>query len=450
MTTRQRPARPVPVPAAPWRFPDVRQQRLDNGLTVLACDLPGQDVLSAEFIVGIPLALEPRDLEGVMGITASALAEGIPGLGPVDFVHELELIGATLGVGAEHSGLRITVDVPGPHLERALALLTAALREPLLPAGSVDRLVRSRVHASARNRADAERRSSMELHTAVFAPEDRRARPARGTADTVRRIDRDAVADFHRAFVRPAVTTVAVAGDLTRYRADPVLRRVLGGWDGAPGALEFPTPPPVRTGPAVVLVDRPEAVQTRLLLGAAAPGRTSPDWDALLIGNHCLGGSVNARLDRELRETKGYTYGFHSRLLAVPQRSLAVITGAVETSATAAALGDVNRILHDLDQADITEQERAAAVAQIVDAAPLRYLTASDVAEELAYLALDRRDPAVLPDAFLRTAAVTTAEASAVLRAAFPVDRMVTVAVGNLAAYRDEVVESARGPVLVL
>ena len=190
-----RPARPLPVPVEPWLFPTVHEEVLGNGVTLLTCDRPGQEVLSVEIIVAAPLSLEPRDLEGVLGITASALVEGVPGLGSLDFIQALENCGATLGVGAEHAGLRITLDVPSAHLCRALGLLVRALREPLLPSAAVDRLVRSRAHTAVRNRSDAERRASMELHAAVFDPADRRSRPARGTEETIRRIDRDAVAE---------------------------------------------------------------------------------------------------------------------------------------------------------------------------------------------------------------------------------------------------------------
>ncbi|MDX3098005.1 pitrilysin family protein [Streptomyces sp. ME19-03-3] len=438
-----RPARPLPVPVEPWLFPTVHEQVLGNGVTLLTCDRPGQEVLSVEIIVAAPLSLEPRDLEGVLGITASALVEGVPGLGSLAFIQELENCGATLGVGAEHAGLRITLDVPCAHLGRALGLLVRALREPLLPSAAVDRLVRSRAHTVVRNRSDAERRASMELHAAVFDPADRRSRPARGTEETIRRIDRDAVADCHRRCLRPAMTTVVVAGDLSGNGVDAVLHRALSDWDGEPGGHPLPAAPPVRDEPELILVDRPGAVQTRLVLGRAADGRTSPGWDALLIGNHSLGGSVNARLDRELRETKGYTYGFHSRLLGVVGHSLAVVTGAVETSVTGDALGDVLRILREVAEGGITEEERAAAVAQIVDAAPLRYLTASAVAEEIALFVLDGRTPSALPEAFRRASAIDAGEASEALRTAFRPDRLVTVAVGDVSVIGDAVREAA-------
>lgn len=449
-TPPARPARPSLAPVPSWRFPVIHTDLLENGVRVLTCDRPGQELLTAEIVVAAPLACEPRELEGVVGILAAALAEGVTGTSALDFAHALEHCGATLGVGAEHAGLRVTLDVPGPYFAEAIGLVLSALRAPLLPGWAVERLVRSRVQSCSHERADGERRASMELHRAVFAPEDRRSRPARGTEDTVRSIDREAVAAFHTAHVRPAGTTVVVVGDLTRYPPDRALRRALSGWQGSPGAPEPVPAPPVRDGPGVLLVDSPGAVQTRVLLGRAAPGRTARGWDPLLIANHCLGGSVNARLDRELREVKGYTYGFHSRLLAIGPQSLAVATGAVSAPETADAVEDVGRILRRLESEELTERERNAAVAQIVSGAPLRYVTSATVAEEIALLVLDGRDPASLPDAFARVAAVTAAEATAALRSAFRADAMVTVAVGEVDSFASRLADLGIGPVTVV
>ncbi|MFD8204870.1 M16 family metallopeptidase [Streptomyces sp. NPDC059695] len=243
-----RPRRPVPVPVEPWLFPALHEDRLANGVTLLTCDRPGQEVLSVEIVVAAPLALEPRELEGVLGITTSALVEGVPGLGSLDFIRELENCGATLGVGAEHAGLRITLDVPVTHLERALSLLIRAMREPLLPATAVDRLVRSRVHALVRHRADPERRAALELHGAVFDPADRRSRPARGAEETVRRIDRDAVVACHRRFLRPAVTTVVGGGGGCGAAPPAPPGPGRRGRGGAGGARPAPPPPPAAGG----------------------------------------------------------------------------------------------------------------------------------------------------------------------------------------------------------
>jgi predicted Zn-dependent peptidase len=438
------------VRTEPFRFPPVHRAVLANGITLHTCDRPGQEVLSVEIIVHVPLALEPRDLEGITGITARALAEGTPQLASLDFIQELEHCGATLGAGAEHAGMRITLDVPGPYVEHALSLVVAALREPLLPPRAVNRLARSQADAHRRHLADPERRASLEIHRVLFDARDRRSRPALGDADTVLRVDRDAVAAHHAHHVRPGATTVIVAGDLSRFDVDAVLHRVLSGWEGEQRPAETPPAPAPPGEPAVVLVDRPGAVQTRLVLGRVVPGAADPGWDALLVGNHCLGGSVNARLDRVLRERKGYTYGFHSRLVGVVEHALAVVTGAVETSVTGAALADIVDILEAATDEDITAYEHRAAIAQIVDAAPLRYLVPANVAEEIALLVLDGRDPAILTDVFTRAATISAGEASAALRSAFPAHRMVTVAVGDTARFAAEMQDHCAAPVTVL
>ncbi|WP_367045605.1 pitrilysin family protein [Streptomyces sp. Je 1-332] len=450
LPARPRPPRPALLRAKPWRFPTVHHAELANGLTLHTCHRPGQEVLSIEIVIGVPLAVEPRELEGIMGITTRALAEGTPALASLDFIQELEHCGATLGAGAEHAGMRVTLDVPGTLAERALCLVVAALREPLFPHRAISRLARSQAAAHRRHLADPERRASLEIHRALFDCRDRRSRPALGDAESVLRVDRDTVVDFHAQYARPGATTVVVAGDLARFDVEAMLHRVLGGWEGDPYVVAVPQTPPVPEVPGVVLVDRPGAVQTRLVLGRVAPGAADPAWDAMLIGNHCLGGSVNARLDRVLRERKGYTYGFHSRLVGVVDHCLAVVTGAVETSVTSAALTDIGTILGALAREGLTDAEHRAALAQIVDAAPLRYLVPANVAEEIAMMVLDGRDPTDLSDVFPRAAEVTAAEASAALRSAFPPHPVATVAVGDASRIENGIRECAEAPVTVL
>jgi predicted Zn-dependent peptidase len=114
---------------------------------------------------------------------------------------------------------------------------------------------------------------------------------------------------FYQAHVRPAVATAVVVGDLTGIDLDAVLAGTLGGWTGdAAGPVHVP---PVTAGDTgrVVIVDRPGAVQTQLLIGRTGPDRHDQVWPALLLGTYCLGGTLTSRLDRVLREEKGYTYG---------------------------------------------------------------------------------------------------------------------------------------------
>src|SRR6185369_5194904 len=202
------------------------------------------------------------------------------------------------------------------------------------------------------------------------------SRPPRGCPGRVRA--------FYQAHVRPAVATAVVVGDLTGIDLDAALAGTLGGWTGdAAGPVHVP---PVTAGDTgrVVIVDRPGAVQTQLLIGRTGPDRHDQVWPALLLGTYCLGGTLTSRLDRVLREEKGYTYGVQAfpQVLrspapdgapAAPGASILVISGSVDTASTGPALADTWSVLRTLAASGLTDPERDQAVQNLVGVAPLRY-----------------------------------------------------------------------------
>ncbi|MET7426142.1 pitrilysin family protein [Dactylosporangium sp. NPDC005555] len=437
-----------PTCAGVWEFPPVESVHLDNGVRVVTCQRDDQDVITIEWLIHAPLWSEPDPVRGVAGITLSAIFEGADERSALGFIEAIEGCGATVSTGVEHLGLRITVQVPGPYLAKVVRLVRGALAGPPFPPSTIDRLVRARLDAALRERTSPERRMSTALHTALFGPGHRLSQPAHGEPDTVRAIDRAAVAAFHAERFRPGSTTVVLVGDLRAHDAVRIVRRACGDWDG-PGPAGVPElPGSVADGPGVVLIDRPGAVQSRLVLGRAAPGRSHPGWDPLLIGNRCLGGSTSSRLNRVLRQSSGATYGFVSTLLPLPGRSIAVARGAVAAEATGPSIRAVLDVLHQVRRDGFTDEEHRLAVAQVVTAAPLRYQTSTAVADEISRLLLDGTTLDRLPGSFAQAAGVTAPEAAEAVAAAFAPERLFIVAAGDRAVLQDQF--GGLGPTTVL
>jgi predicted Zn-dependent peptidase len=447
---------PQAGPAKPWDFPAPGRSSLSNGLTVLRCHRPGQQVVAVEVLLAAPLDAEPEGLDGIATVMARAFSEGTDKHTAEEFAAELERCGATLDAHADHPGVRLSLEVPASRLDKALGLLADALRAPAFPEGEIERLVRNRLDEIPHELANPARRAAMALSKELFPAESRVSRPRQGTEETVARIDAKAVRDFYQAHVRPATATAVVVGDLTGTDLDPLLADTLGQWHGSPAA---PRPLPSITADdtaRVVIVDRPGAVQTQLLIGRTGPDRHDPVWPAQVLGVYCLGGTLTSRLDRVLREEKGYTYGvraFGQVLLATPEgtgASLLGISGSVATDVTAPALADTWQVLRTLAEGGLTDEERDVAVQNLVGVAPLRYETASAVAGTFA----DQVEQ-YLPDDFQarlyeRLAATGTVEATAAAVSAFPLDRLVVVLVGDASVIAEPVRELGIGPVEVI
>ncbi|GGX71422.1 M16 family metallopeptidase [Streptomyces fructofermentans] len=442
--------------ARPWAFPEPGRGTLDNGLTVLRCHRPGQQVVAVEVLLAAPLDAEPQGLDGIATIMARAFSEGTDKHSAEDFAAELERCGATLDAYADHPGVRLSLEVPVSRLPKALGLLADALRAPAFEDSEVERLVRNRLDEIPHETANPARRAAKELSRQLFPASARMSRPRQGTEKTVSAIDSAAVRAFYDSHVRPATATAVVVGDLSDVDLDALLGETLGAWTGSQ-AQARPVPPVTAddTG-RVVIVDRPGAVQTQLLIGRVGADRHDRVWPAQVLGTYCLGGTLTSRLDRVLREEKGYTYGvraFGQVLRSAPDgtgAAMLAISGSVDTPNTGPALDDLWKVLRTLAAEGLTDAERDVAVQNLVGVAPLKFETAAAVAGTLA----DQVEQ-YLPDDYQATlyqqlAATGTVEATAAAVSAFPVDRLVTVLVGDAAQIEEPVRALGIGEVTVV
>ncbi|MET9495126.1 pitrilysin family protein [Streptomyces sp. NPDC006552] len=448
--------RPQAGTAKPWAFPAPERGELANGLTVLRCHRPGQQIVAVEINLDAPLDAEPAGLEGVATIMARAFNEGTDKHSAEEFAAELERCGATMDAHADHPGVRVSLEVPVSRLPMGLALLADALRAPAFADGEIERLVRNRLDEIPHESANPARRAAKELSRQLFPAQARMSRPRQGTEESVAAIDAAAVRAFYEKHVRPATGTVVVVGDLAGTDLDALLADTLGAWTGDT-AEPRPIPPVTAddTG-RVVIVDRPGAVQTQLLIGRIGPDRHDRVWAAQILGTYCLGGTLTSRLDRVLREEKGYTYGvrsFAQVLRSAPDgtgAAMLAISGSVDTPNTGPALADLWQVLRTLAEGGLTDAERDTAVQNLVGVAPLKYETAAAVAGTLA----DQVEQH-LPDDFQarlyrRLAETGTVEATAAVVSAFPADRLVTVLVGDAAQIEEPVKALGIGEVSVV
>ncbi|MEU9076424.1 pitrilysin family protein [Kitasatospora sp. NPDC004745] len=447
---------PRPGTPSPWAFPAPERASLGNGITVLHCHRPGQQLVAVEVLLDVPLAAEPEGLDGVAAILARALNEGTDTLSAEEFAAELERAGATLDAHADHPCIRVSLEVPASRLQRGLSLLADALRAPALPEDEIERLVANRLDEIVHEQANPARRAAKALYAELFDAADRLSRPRSGTADTVKSIDRAAVKAFYDAHVRPATSTVVVVGDLTGTDLPALLESTLGTWTGSAAEASVHAPVTGDDHGRVVIVDRPGSVQTQLLIGRIGPDRHDPVWAAQILGTYCLGGTLTSRLDRVLREEKGYTYGVRS--FAQPLRSAAdgsgrsllAISGSVDTASTAPALEDTWKILRLLAAEGLTDAERDEAVQFLVGVAPLKYETAGSVAGTLADQVEQHLADDYQAEVYRQLAELPTAAATEAVVAAFPPDRLVTVLVGDAAAIAEDVRALGIGEVTVV
>lgn len=387
----ERPA--VQAPGA-WAFPVPRERRLPNGLRLLVVDLPGQHVLSLRVVLRLPVSLERPGTEGATLLMSRALDEGTARHTSEQIAERMERHGIAWGAGAGERGVHLGLEVTARHLGTAVDLLTECLTEPTFPAAEVARLVRHRLADIAHDEADPGARAALEFIRTYFDPRDRPHRPVGGTRETVSGLTSDDLRERH-ARLGPDGGAVVLVGDLSTVPdAEELLARTLGAWTGS--GEGSPAPRPARRAPdagRVVLVPRPGLAQTEVYLGRPGPDRRTPHgWGTYQALGMVLGGSPHARIDRVLREERGYTYGMRAGFRPRSVGGLTVVGGSVRADATLDALRELSTILATPGD-DLTEREVREAADFVSMTAPGRYGTADAVADEIVALVNDGLEP---------------------------------------------------------
>ena len=454
--------RPLPGPPRDYTFPRSHRSRLANGLTLIEVPIPGRPLLAAELVIEGGGASEAPELAGVTALAARALSEGTEERDANAFVEATERLGAAISAGASWEVVNSSLVVPRRHLEPGLALLAEMTLAPLFPTTEVERLQAQRLNDLLQAAADPGRRVERAFAEALYAPGAAYRRPLGGDEETVPRLDRAALVARQAALVRPAAATLIVAGDLAGLDVGGFVERSFGSWSGshdaaasrvgtgsssgaAEGLPELAADAAVMAGRRIVLVDRPGSAQSEVRVGHVGLPRRIPDFHAVTVMQTILGGLFNSRLQRLLREERGYTYGIGAGFAFRRAAGPFAVRTAVQTAVTVPALRDILGVLEGLATEPPTEAELATARDYLVGVFPLRFEDADRVAGALGELVamglaadeLDRYRPsvaAVTADDVVRASAhVRPAEAAIVL-------------VGDAERIADDLAASGLGP----
>ena len=380
--------RPVPGHPREYEFPETARTSLSNGLRVVVTPMPGRALIAASLVIRAGAGDEPAGLGGATVLSARALTEGTEVRDAIELTEAAERLGASIHAEAGWDATFAGLDVPASRLTPALDLLAEVLRRPSFPEREVVRLRDERLTDLLQAKADPRRRAEEAFVAAIYAPSSPYHRPAGGLAETVERLTADDLRAIHDRGFDPGRAAIVVAGEV-----DPevVLRdadALFGDWIAAP-TVETPGPiddTSAVSGRFVQVVHRPGAVQTEIRVGHRALSRRNPDFYPVSVMGAILGGLFNSRLNMNLREEKGYTYGasagFDMRRASGPFAARAAVNTEVTLPALREMLGELDRIR----EAPVSDDELRAARDFLVGVFPLRFETPGPVAGSLAGL----------------------------------------------------------------
>lgn len=413
-----------------WRFSKPRGGWLDNGMQLVLCHRRDQHVASVCLSFDLPLNAEPAQAEGVATITQRCLDEGTEQHPGADFAESLEDIGAVMDGSVGFSASQLFLDVPVNRLPEALVLMAEAVRTPQLREEDIERHRELCLAEIELSQASSARSAQLAFRRACIPGRFRASRMAGGSSATVLSVSADQVRSFHARHYRPENATLIITADLSSD-IYPAVAAAFGSWLVAGTAHEtHQTPGPRR--PHRWLIDRPGAVQADIRLGRFGIDRADPRWADARVATRAVGGAFLSRLNRVLREEKGFTYGV--QLVNQPLRDggLLSVQGSFRTEVVAQAV-TIAATLVDLTGSPLSETEVAEAVNYFAGSSPLRYSTAQGVTQHLAALCAAGLTSEFINASSLALDQVTPDSATAALSELLPHGQLSLVVVGDAA-----------------
>ena len=335
---RSRP--PAPGPAPEVDLPSIQKRTLSNGLAVWLVEAHEVPIVQIAVVVRAGSGDDPAGKFGTASLTAAMLDEGAGTRSALEMADAVEFLGATLSTSSSFDASAVRLNVPVQRLQDALPLLADVALRPTFPETEVERLRQERLTSLLQARDDPSTIAAMAFARVVFGLTHRYGTGTMGTEATVKSLLGGDLEAFHAAYYQPANATLVVVGDVTPEAVLPQLEKHFGLWKpAAPLARRAPVPAaPQLVRGQIYIVDKPDAEQSQIRIGWVGVPRSTSDYFPLLVLNTVLGGSFTSRLNQNLREEHGYTYGarsgFDMRLSAGPF----VAAAGVQTDKTTEAL----------------------------------------------------------------------------------------------------------------
>ena len=445
--TRVVPDRPGPGPARPYHFPKFERTMLDNGLAVIVVPVRKLPVVTVALVLDAGAVAEPPGEDGVARLTARALLEGTASRTGDMLSERLERLGASLEADAEWDSGTLAMTVLTSRLSEAMALLAEVVLEPAFPERELERLKAERLAEILQRRAEPRGLADDMYARFLYARGSRYALPEGGTSGGVSALSRGSVSAFHASRYRAGSATAIIVGDVGVDDALRVIRDRFGGWTSSSAIAVTADDRQARRTRAVHLVEKADAPQSELRMGHVGLPRTHPDYFAALVMNMLLGGLFSSRINLNLREVHGYTYGASSSFDWRRQAGPFVVGTAVRSDVTAAAAHEILAEVDSIRTDKVTTEELSLATSYLEGVFPIRYETTAAIARALTAMVVYGL-PADYFDTYRdRVRAVTTSDVLRAAREFLRPEELQLVAVGDPAVIREPLATMELGPV---
>ncbi len=444
-----RSAPPKPGSAPSFAPPPVQKRTLTNGLPVWIVELHRAPVAHVTLVVRSGSAADPQQKPGVASMTARMLDEGAGTRDALEIADAVDYLGASLATSSSFDASSIDLHLPVARLGDGLSIMADVAERPTFPDNELQRLREELLTSFIEAQDDPAALIGLAFPRLVFGAKHRYGTPAMGTPAAVKALTVTDLRQFHARHYTSANSLLIVAGDVTPSRAMPLLEKTFGGWRGAAPAVATIETAPQLTARQVFLIDKPGAPQSQIRIGWVGVPRSTPDYYAIRVLNTVLGGAFTSRLNQNLRETHGYTYGANSSFDMRTAAGPFFAAAGVQTDKTAESLVEFFKELEAIRK-PIPSDELEKAKSYLTLQNPRAFETTGAIASSLSQIfvyGLPENYYATFTD---RIRAITPADVQRVAEKYIQPDKFAIVVIGDRKTIEPKIAALKLGTVKVV
>jgi zinc protease len=439
---------PKAGPLRPWHPPAPEEFKLANGLTVLLNERPGLPIVAADVVVRAGSGANPADRPGLASLTASMLQQGTATRNALQIADRAADLGTAVHTGASTDLSSASIGSLTRNFADAVDLLADVVLHPNFPAAEIERQRAQRLAQLMQERSNSRALASRAMLAALYGPKNPYGYPDVGTQESLKAMTREDLLHFWQQSYIPNDAALIVTGNINKTTLKQLMEKAFGGWPQ--GKLVTASMPAPETTPArLVLVNLSGTPQSALRVFSLGAARSTPDYAALEVMNTELGGLFSSRINLNLREQHGFTYGAGSIFRCYRYPGPFIVYSQVRTDVTTPAITEMFKELRRMQETPMTAEELSLSKDYIARGLPGRFETGAEAAGSFAEIYVYDLPVdyfSTLPE---KVSAVTAGQAQEAAKKYINPDKAIVLVVGDRAKVEPDLLKLDLKPVEV-
>lgn len=343
-------------------LPPIVTRQLANGLKLMIVEQHELPLADFVLLAGSGSTSDPAGKPGVANLTAAMLREGTTTRKSLEIADQAAFLGVNLSSGSSWESSTVSLHTPTAQLDSALALFADVALHPSFATGEFERLRKNRLTDLLQIRDQGPAIANLAFPAILYGSGHPYGLPSIGTEASVKSLTTSDLQAYYQSNYRPNNSTLIIVGDVKPDQIEQKINALFGGWQRGEVPQVTYGEPPKPAATTIYIIDKPAAAQSSFRIGSIGVPRSTKDYFALSVMNTILGGSFSSRLNQNLRETRGYTYGagsrFDMRRAAGPFTASAEIVAAKTDSALLEFMKELSGIRQSISPAELSRAKR--------------------------------------------------------------------------------------------